>query len=399
MDRLGEYLVRRLVGEGGMGKVYEAEERLTKRRVALKVLRQELSKSEEGRRLFLNEMQILAHLEHPNVVRSLASLEIDGELVIVLEYLEGRTLRAELVERERLPWSEAVEITSKIAEALAAAHAQEPAIVHRDLKPENVMILSDGDLAPPRGFPRVKVMDFGIAKVLQAARATNTQSIGTLQYMSPEQIDARPIDGRSDLYALGLILYELLSGKPPFEHASPRELLNLQCTAEPPELSAQVLAEMPGGVEDLLCELLQKNPADRPLSAREVVERLAPFRPSPRGARTTTARQPSTPSTPSTRHASSAQPTVSAVETTTPSRRSAERPPRLDTVALVEASTAAREVPKGIAIAIIVALSLAAGIAVYGVRRQLSSASSASSTSSEHSPKSNAVATVATSGP
>ena len=110
MERIGEYVVRRMVGEGGMGKVYEAEERLSKRRVALKVLRPELTRSEEGRRLFLNEMQILAQLEHPNVVRSLATCEVDGQLVMALEFLDGRTLREELVERGRLPWPEAVRI-------------------------------------------------------------------------------------------------------------------------------------------------------------------------------------------------------------------------------------------------------------------------------------------------
>ena len=99
MDRIGEYLIKRLVGEGGMGKVYEAEERLSGRRVALKVLRPELTRNEDGRRMFLNEMQILAHLEHPSLVRSLASMEVDGQLVLVLEYLRGRTLRAELTQR------------------------------------------------------------------------------------------------------------------------------------------------------------------------------------------------------------------------------------------------------------------------------------------------------------
>src|SRR6516162_3315689 len=123
MERIGEYVVRRMVGEGGMGKVYEGEERLSKRRVALKVLHPELTRSEEGRRLFLNEMQILAHLEHPNIVRSLASMEVDGQLVMALEYIEGRTLRAELTERGRLGWQEAVDVVVKIAEALDVAHA------------------------------------------------------------------------------------------------------------------------------------------------------------------------------------------------------------------------------------------------------------------------------------
>jgi eukaryotic-like serine/threonine-protein kinase len=159
MERIGEYVVRRMVGEGGMGKVYEAEERLSKRRVALKVLRPELTKSEEGRRLFLNEMQILAQLEHPNVVRSLATCEVDGQLVMALEFLEGKTLREKLVEQGRLPWPVAVRVAVAIGEGLAAAHGQEPVIVHRDLKPENVMLV-EGDV--------IKVMDFGVAKVLAA---------------------------------------------------------------------------------------------------------------------------------------------------------------------------------------------------------------------------------------
>ena len=248
MERIGEYLVTRLVGEGGMGKVYEAEERLSKRRVALKVLRPELTRHEDGRRLFLNEMQILAHLEHPGIVRSLASMEVDGQLVMALEFLEGRTLRAALNDDARMPWPRAVEIVSAIADALACAHSQSPPIIHRDLKPENVMLSGASGT--------VKVMDFGIAKVLETAQATNTQSIGTLQYMSPEQIDARTIDARSDLYALGLVLYELIAGAPPFRSASPRELLNLQCTAEPPELDDEVRAGIPRGVEALLYELL-----------------------------------------------------------------------------------------------------------------------------------------------
>ena len=264
MERIGEYEVRRMVGEGGMGKVYEAEERLSKRRVALKVLRPELTRSEEGRRLFLNEMQILAQLEHPNVVRSLATCEVDGQLVMALEFLEGRTLREELVDKGRLPWPEAVRIVVAIGEGLAAAHAQEPAIVHRDLKPENVMLV-DGE--------HVKVMDFGVAKVLAAAQATNTQSVGTLQYMSPEQIDARTIDARSDLYALGLVLYECLAGAPPFRSASARELLNLQCTAAGSGAAGGGAGDAPGrhrgGPLPDAREVARRAPRGRARGARE----------------------------------------------------------------------------------------------------------------------------------
>ena len=123
-------------------------------------------------------------------------------------------------------------------------------------------------------------MDFGIAKVLQALSRTTTHSVGTLQYMSPEQIDAAAIDGRSDLYCLGLILYEMLSGRPPFESASPRELLNLQCTQPPPPLPDEVRRGLPRGVERLLFELLEKAPDDRPATAGDVLHELEPFAPA-----------------------------------------------------------------------------------------------------------------------
>ena len=381
MDRIGEYLVRRLVGEGGMGKVYEAAERLTERPVALKVLRPELSQSEEGRRMFLNEMRILAQLEHPSVVRSLASFEEDGQLVMVLELLEGRTLRQELTARGRLPWTEAAEIVAQIAEALAAAHGRE--IVHRDLKPENVMLVGTETI-------RLKVMDFGIAKVLEAARATSTQSLGTLQYMSPEQIDARAVDARSDLYALGLVFYEALSGGAPFRSASPRELLNLQCTAEPPPLDDAVRKGLPRGVEILLRSLLEKDPAARPASANEVLERLAPLRPAD-GAVSTSVKGARTEATGRTGGAAAQHDTEesSATSATRPiSQTGGARTPssstlrsvreglaretkKTDTIALLEAASAPREIGTPLAILIIVALSILAGLLTVLLRARV----------------------------
>ncbi|MDB5213338.1 MAG: Serine/threonine protein kinase PrkC, regulator of stationary phase [Myxococcaceae bacterium] len=403
MDRIGEYLVKRLIGEGGMGKVYEAEERLSKRRVALKVLRPELTRHEDGRRLFLNEMQILAHLEHPNLVRSLASMETDGQLVLVLEYLHGRTLRQELTRRGTLPWHEALEHVVRIAEALAVAHEQEPPIVHRDLKPENVMLTAPEGGAEDAPCTGLKVMDFGIAKVLEGMHGTNTQSIGTLQYMSPEQIDARTIDARSDLYSLGLIFYEMLCGDPPFNSPSPRELLNLQCTAIPPGLDDEVRKGLPRGVEDLLFAMLEKKPDDRPASAREVVERLsifraasdvAPGRPSrggpPRASRSDAAphtpRMPNAPANEGARAGRSGDTQSSGpAREWNPAPRGSdagarggsaankvdEKParPRTDTVALVEQNASRpREVPTWLAVVAIVALSLVAGMTTYLVR-------------------------------
>jgi eukaryotic-like serine/threonine-protein kinase len=374
MERIGEYLVRRLIGEGGMGKVYEAEERLSKRRVALKVLRPELTRHEDGRRLFLNEMQILAHLEHPNLVRSLASMETDGQLVMVLEYLHGRTLRQELTRRGALPWQEALENVVRIAEALSVAHEQEPSIVHRDLKPENVMLLvpeGEGEDAPATGL---KVMDFGIAKVLEGMHGTNTQSIGTLQYMSPEQIDARTIDARSDLYSLGLIFYEMLSGDPPFHSPSPRELLNLQCTAEPPPLDEEVRRGLPRGVEEMLFSMLSKSADNRPDSARDVIDRLSVFRaagnvtPTRSAPRKSSAKPRETDKPGDTEQSSASGPNGRSGDTklSTPVHA-----PRTDTIALVERNAAAprsREVPTWLALVAILAISVLAGMTTYLVR-------------------------------
>jgi serine/threonine-protein kinase len=382
MEQLGEYLVRRLIGEGGMGKVYEGEERLTKRRVALKVLHKELARSETGRRLFLNEMQILAHLEHPNIVRSLSSTEAAGELVMVLEYLDGRTLRAVLSEGGKLPWQEAVRIVTAVASALVAAHGQNPPIIHRDLKPENIMVLNDGT---------VKVMDFGIAKVIEALNQTNTQSVGTLQYMSPEQIDAHTIDHRSDLYCLGLVFYELLAGHPPFQSASPRQLLNLQCTADAPPLPDDVRGGLPRGVEQLLFQLLEKAPEDRPYLAQDVIQRLEPFQvAAPTVSRTSPGVSARSAAAVTPHRASAAAAAASAGERSaeerassgdagasknTPSAAAGEGAPvrvekakethRADTIALVEQVGSKRDVPTKTAVAIIVGLSVLAGAGAY----------------------------------
>ncbi|HTQ07896.1 MAG TPA: serine/threonine-protein kinase [Polyangiaceae bacterium] len=361
MVTLGEYRVVRQVGEGGMGKVFEAEERLSGRRVALKVLRPELARSEPGRRLFENEMAILAGLDHPNVVRCLCCTEVEGELVMVLELLEGRTLREVLAAEGALEWSRAVGLVQQMARALSAAHEHEPAIVHRDLKPENVMLQADGSL---------KVMDFGVAKMLAALGTATTHSVGTLAYMSPEQIDAGPIDPRSDLYALGLVFYELLAGRPPFESSSPRELLNLQCTAAPPPFSAEVRRHLPRGVERLVFELLEKAPDRRPASAADVLEALEAFAPAalpgdaPVSSRRAKAEQ---------RRASDTTPAVSAkapeaavappaVPAVTPTRT------KLDTIALIERATRAPTVSWQRALAVIAACSVLSGVATYALR-------------------------------
>ena len=359
--RIGDFLVHRLIGEGGMGKVYEAEERLSRRRVALKVLRSELSRSEAGRRQFVNEMGILASLDDPHVVRCLHCTEVEGELVMALEYLEGETLRERMNREGALVWDEVVSIAWQIAAALTAAHGGEQPIIHRDLKPENVMLVEGG---------RVKVMDFGIAKIVQAVAGHTTHSVGTLQYMSPEQIDARPLDPRSDLYALGLLMWELLAGRPPFEAESPRVLLDKLCTEPAPELPAEARRGLPRGVEQLIHQLLEKAPEDRPSGAAQVLEQLEPFRPAERtdtGAASTPGRAPGSsvsaaPSaTPSTTP-STARPAAAREH---PSAGARELSPRYDTVAVLESASAPREIPTKLALTIILSLSLTAGLITW----------------------------------
>jgi eukaryotic-like serine/threonine-protein kinase len=357
MERIGEYFVRRLVGEGGMGKVYEAEERLSRRRVALKVLRPELGRSEEGRQMFISEMNILAHLDHPNIVRSLSSSEVDGDLVMALEFLEGETLRSRLAARGRLPWQEAVAIAAQVAAALGAAHRQEPPIVHRDLKPENLMIVA-GD--------RVKVMDFGIAKVMQAIRKSTAHSVGTLQYMSPEQIDAAQVDPRSDLYCLGLVLYEALAGRPPFSSESPRELLNLQCTAAPPALPEDVRGQLPRGIERLILRLLAKAPVDRPANAEEVLAALEPFVTASEAAAPPAASQsmPVAAAAPTGSHGGIPRDLASV-----PVGDRSGGAARLDTIALVERAARPREISTRVGVAIAIALCLLTAATTYLARR------------------------------
>jgi serine/threonine protein kinase len=363
--RIGDFLVRRLIGEGGMGKVYEAEERLSKRRVALKVLRTELSRSEAGRRQFVNEMAILASLDDPYVVRCLHCTEVEGELVMALEYLEGETLRQRMSREGAMPWDEVVAIAWQIAAALDAAHGGEQPIIHRDLKPENVMLVGGG---------RVKVMDFGIAKVVQAVAGNTTHSVGTLQYMSPEQIDARPLSPRSDLYALGLLMWEMLAGRPPFEAESPRVLLDKLCTEPAPQLPAEARRGLPRGVEQLVHQLLEKAPEDRPASAAEVLERLEPFRPAElSGAASATTRPGKTRSSEAST-ASGAEAEAKAegddAPALTPSSTTAASTgaKRLDTIAVVERAAAPRDIPSKLAVTIVLSLSLAAGLVTWLVR-------------------------------
>ncbi len=247
------YEVERLVGEGGMATVFLAKDLRHGRRVAIKTLRAELAAS-IGADRFLREIRLAATLQHPNILGLYDSGDADGLLYYVMPYIEGESLRARLDREQQLPIPDAVRITREAAEALAYAHSQ--GVVHRDIKPENILLQNGHAL----------VADFGIARALDAAGEKLTQTgmaVGTPHYMSPEQaMGADGADGRSDIYSLGCVLYELLAGQPPFDGPNARAILARHTMEQVPSLTV-VRQSIPDEVEDAVFQSLEKTPADR----------------------------------------------------------------------------------------------------------------------------------------
>jgi serine/threonine protein kinase len=276
----GRYRIEKAVGEGGMGIVYAAEHLHIRKRVAVKILHPEMSRMPEVVARFEREAMAAAHIDHPNVAAATDFGKLDdGSFFLVLEYVEGRSLR-ELILEGRLPLVRALRIMEQIAGALGRAGAM--GIVHRDLKPENVMLVQRD------GTPDfVKVLDFGIAKVpvegLSAAEVTRgpTQQLltqlgmiyGTPEYMAPEQALGQVVDVRADLYALGVITYEMLTGVRPFHHESKVTLLGMHVTAPVPAMATtEPDAGVPKEIEAIVLRLLAKDPSSRFADARELVE-------------------------------------------------------------------------------------------------------------------------------
>jgi serine/threonine-protein kinase len=249
------YRLVRQLGEGGMAIVYAAEDVRHHRQVAVKVLRPELGAA-LGAERFVREIEIVAGLRHPHVLPLYDSGEADGFLYYVMPLVEGETLRARIERERQLPIDDALRFAREIADALAYAHSR--GVVHRDIKPENILI--EGEHAV--------VADFGIAKAVAAAQAitpiTSTGiSVGTPAYMSPEQATAdRDVDGRSDLYSLACVLYEMLAGQPPFTGATVESLVRQHVMAPPPPVT-QFRPAVPPAVNDALMRALAKSPADR----------------------------------------------------------------------------------------------------------------------------------------
>jgi serine/threonine protein kinase len=277
---LGSYKIVSALGKGAMGEVFLAEHQHIARRAAIKVLIPQLTESYEVVHRFFVEARAMSMIQHPGIVEVFdCAVHTNGRAYIVMEYLEGETLAAALLREERLPWQRASAIAREIAEALGAAHDQ--GIAHRDLKPENVFLRLDPD-AP--GGASVKVLDFGVAKLLAAEslegiRTRNGTLLGTPAYMSPEQCaGSGKIDHRVDVYALGCLLFEMLTGRPPFcvRGEEPKQLhelalAHLHAPAPSPRAEAP---DVPRWLDSLVQHLLAKHPDDRPGSMRAVAAAL-----------------------------------------------------------------------------------------------------------------------------
>ena len=268
---IGSYRITERIGQGGMGTVYLAEHLLIGRKAALKVLVPDLSHNESVVNRFFNEARATTAVRHPGIVEIYDfGHHTDGSAYLVMEYLQGESLEARIRRLGTMSAVQSLPIVRHVASALAAAHDQE--IVHRDLKPDNLFIVSDPEVA---GGERIKVLDFGIAKLAGDAKIgafkTRTGAVlGTPSYMSPEQCKgAGGVDHRTDLYALGCILFRLLCGRPPFVAAGGGEVLAQHIYAEPPA-PRSLVPSIPDDVEALVLRLLAKEPAHRPASAREI---------------------------------------------------------------------------------------------------------------------------------
>jgi serine/threonine protein kinase len=269
-DTISHYRITDKLGEGGMGEVYLAEDTKLERQVALKVLPSEVADDEERLRRFEREAKAVARLDHPNILDIHELGEQEGQPFMVTELLEGETLR-ERIEGGTLGWRKATEIGAAIADGLAAAHAA--GIVHRDLKPSNVFLTSDG---------RVKILDFGLARseitgpaVRESEIATRTDFtepgavLGTVGYMSPEQVSAEPLDHRSDIFSLGCVLYEMVTGVRAFARDTAPETMTAILNDEPADLASAGVA-VPPELERLVRRCLEKNRESRFQSAGDL---------------------------------------------------------------------------------------------------------------------------------
>ena len=266
----GRYKIEKIIGIGGMAVVYKAHDMLMDRPVAVKMLKDEIAGDEESVKRFVNESKAVAMMSHRNIV-SIYDVNVREDVkYIVMEYIEGITLRNYMSKRGQLTLREIISYTEQIL--LALSHAHSKGIVHRDIKPQNIMLLKNGI---------VKVTDFGIAKLPNAETVTMTdKAIGTVYYISPEQASGQPIDRRSDIYSLGVMMYEMATGELPFTADSPVSVAMMQIndTAKAP---CEINKNIPKGLEQIIGIAMEKKPEYRYQSAEDMLRQLRRLKENP----------------------------------------------------------------------------------------------------------------------
>lgn len=269
----GRYAIEKRVGEGGMAYVYRATDRETRQPVAIKVLMSRLASDAESVACLKREAQLALKLNHPNCCGLLAYGEANGIPYLVMPFLEGETLSTRENRVGPMPVADAVALVIQLCRGLQHAHSQ--GVMHRDLKPENIMLIKDGDR------DRAVVMDFGLAKERIAGPENNRLTatgivLGTPEFMSPEQIRGKPADPRSDLYSLGVLAFEMVSGELPFDGATAHETMLNHLTGRPRRLKA-VRKSAPDRLDQALDRAMKIDPADRFQTMTEFAEALAPI--------------------------------------------------------------------------------------------------------------------------
>lgn len=266
----GRYEIHELIGMGGMAYVYRAYDKIENRWVAIKILKEELSDNSDFLRRFRNESKAIAVLSHPNIVKVYDVSFGDRIQYIVMEFIDGITLKQYIEQQGELKWREALYFTVQILQALQ--HAHEKGIIHRDIKPQNIMLLEDGT---------IKVMDFGIARFTQAETQTMTdKAIGSVHYIAPEQARGGYINDKADIYSVGVMLYEMLTGQLPFvaDNAVSVAIMQMQAEPTPP---TRINPSIPKGLEEITMHAMEKNPAQRFPSAADMLEDVERFRRNP----------------------------------------------------------------------------------------------------------------------
>ena len=266
----GRYEIHELLGVGGMAYVYKAYDNIEKRWVAIKILKEELAGNSDFLRRFRNESKAIAVLSHPNIVKVYDVSFGDRIQYIVMEYIDGITLKQYIEQQGEIKWREALYFTVQILRALQ--HAHEKGIIHRDIKPQNIMLLEDGT---------IKVTDLGIARFSQAETQTMTdKAIGSVHYIAPEQARGGYINDKADIYSVGVMLYEMLTGQLPFVADNAVSVAIMQMQAEPTPPS-RINPSIPKGLEEITMHAMEKNPAQRFPSAADMLEDVERFRRNP----------------------------------------------------------------------------------------------------------------------